>query len=56
MDGKDKAEEQKHWTALQRVKNIINKLLLNAMQYDGNYYDHADHQVKSFAHAPLTEL
>ncbi len=56
MDGKDKAEEQKHWTALQRVKNLINKLLLNAMQYDGNYYDHVDHHVRAFAHAELTDL
>ncbi|MCD4727918.1 MAG: hypothetical protein K8R46_09665, partial [Pirellulales bacterium] len=54
MDGDSKIDMQKHLNALNRVENIVNKLLLNAMQYEGKYYDHADRQVKQFTCVPLT--
>jgi hypothetical protein len=55
MDGTSRPEEQITWTALRRVKNIVNKLLLNAMQYEGNYYDYAECQMKGFACTSLQD-
>lgn len=56
MDGKDRAEEQKHRTALRRVRNLINKLLLNAMRYHRDYHDYTECQLKAFVRANSTPL
>jgi hypothetical protein len=53
MDGDNRAQMQAHLSALGRVTNVLNKVLLNAMQHDGNYHDHAECRIAHFSSAPL---
>lgn len=48
MDEKNTADKQEHIYAMDRVKNLLNKLFLNAMEYEGNYYDYAEYKIKTF--------
>jgi len=53
MDGKNIADKQENIYAMDRVKNLLNKLFLNAMEYEGRYYDYAEYKIKTFTPAKL---
>ena len=42
MDDDNRAKMQRHLDSLARVTNLVNKLLLNAMHYEGIYHDCTD--------------
>ena len=42
------ANDQKDLTALHRMRNLVNKMLLHAMRYEGQFYDYSDWNAKPF--------
>lgn len=56
LAGGDYAERQKEITALDRIKNVLNKLILNAMKYEGHFFDLNEISPKPFAGADLSAI
>ena len=41
--------KQSELNRLRRVQNLINKLFLNAVQYEGEYFDYVTFEPRAFA-------